>query len=485
MKHIQKLLVFVLLIGTVLGCLSACDNANGNVTTPTTEQTTESTPADNESTTAATTASSTTETTASGSEETEPPVSVDYAASVKLDMDSNTLKQEVTVKTFVDGDTTHFFVPDTLLSGGVLKARYLAVNTPESTGKIEEWGKAASNFTKSKLSGAQSIIIESDTEKLNADSTGDRYLVWVWYRTSATEEYRNLNIEILQNGLAIASNSANNRYGSICMDAINQAKTAKLHVYSKQKDPDFYYGEAIELTLKELRCNIASYKGMDVAFNGIVTVNHNNGVYVESYDEETDMWYGMYVYYGFNLNGAGMEILSVGNEVRIVGSVQFYEAGGSYQIADVDYRMMKPNDPSNLQKLSDGHQPAYVPTDPNRFATGTVNVIFTDDEGNEIGKSYRCAELAVGSSISMTGLKVKYVSTTTNEESSQRGAMTLTCEVNGVRIKVRTAVLYDESGNLVTADYFEGKTVSVQGIIDFYMDDYQIKVFSLDDITFQ
>ena len=490
MKYIQKLLVVVLLIGTVLGCLSACDNGNGNAVTPTTEQTTESTTASNsdnntpESTTGSTTATPT-ETTGTPGGDVEPPASIDYAASVKLDMESSTLKQTVTVKTFVDGDTTHFYVPNSLVDGGVLKARYLAVNTPESTGKIEEWGKAASKFTKSKLSTAESIIIESDDDKLNADSTGGRYLVWVWYRTSATEEYRNLNIEILQNGLAIASNSANNRYGSICMDAINQAKTQKLHVYSKQKDPDFYYGAAVELTLKELRCNIASYAGMDVAFNGIVTINHNNGVYVEGYDEETDMWYGMYVYYGFNLNGAGMEILSIGNEVRIVGSVQYYEAGGSYQIADVDYRMMKPNDPSNLQKLSDGHTPAYVPTDPNRFANGTVNVIFTDDEGNEIGKSYRYAELAIGSSISMNGLKVVSVSTTVNEESSQYGAMTLTCEVNGIRVKVRTAVFHDENGDLITADYFKGKTIDVKGIIDIFMDDYQIKVFSLQDITFQ
>ena len=216
MKYIQKLLVVVLLIGTVLGCLSACDNGNGNAVTPTTEQTTESTTAANsdnntpESTTGSTTATPT-ETTGTPGGDVEPPASIDYASSVKLDMESSTLKQTVTVKTFVDGDTTHFYVPNSLVDGGVLKARYLAVNTPESTGKIEEWGKAASKFTKSKLSTAESIIIESDDDKLNADSTGGRYLVWVWYRTSATEEYRNLNIEILQNGLAIASNSANNR----------------------------------------------------------------------------------------------------------------------------------------------------------------------------------------------------------------------------------------------------------------------------------
>ena len=69
---------------------------------------------------------------------------VDYAASIPLDMSSETAKQEVTVKAFVDGDTTHFNVPGSISAGGLLKARYLAVNTPESTGKIEEYGKKAS-----------------------------------------------------------------------------------------------------------------------------------------------------------------------------------------------------------------------------------------------------------------------------------------------------------------------------------------------------
>ena len=110
----------------------------------------------------------------------EEPTHVDYAASVKLDMNSSTLKLDVTgkVKLYIDGDTTHFYVPKSDdHPEGVLKARYLAVNTPESTGKIEVWGKTASNFTKSKLSSATSIIIESDTNKWDADSTGSRFLV--------------------------------------------------------------------------------------------------------------------------------------------------------------------------------------------------------------------------------------------------------------------------------------------------------------------
>ena len=94
---------------------------------------------------------------------------VDYVSQVKLDRSSGTLQIEATVKSFIDGDTTHFYVDRSVCEDGVLKARYLAINTPESTGKIEEWGKKASSFTREKLTSAVSIMIESDDEKWNLD----------------------------------------------------------------------------------------------------------------------------------------------------------------------------------------------------------------------------------------------------------------------------------------------------------------------------
>ena len=420
-----------------------------------------------------TTAPADTETTAPAAVE-----AVDYAGSLELDMSSGTAKLEVNVKMFIDGDTTHFYVPTSVMPSGVLKARYLAVNTPESTGKIEEYGKKAAAFTKEKLSGAVSIIIESESASWEADSTGDRYLSWVWYKPSGSDTYRNLNVELLQEGLAIASNSAQNRYGDTCMAALNQARALKLNVFSGQKDPDYYYGEAVELTLKELRTNIESYSGMKVAFNGVVTMNDNNSVYVEAYDAETDMYYGMAVYYGFNLNGEGMEIIRVGNEVRIVGSVQFYEGGGTWQVSDLNYRQMKPKDPGNIQKLSEGHTPAYRLTDAETFVNGQVTV---ESEDSSVTAPY--AQLAMSSSIEMKGLKVVDIYTTKNEESASKGAMTLTCKVDGVTVYVRTTVLLDENGKLITEKAYAGKTIDVKGIIDYYDGTYQIKVFSADNIT--
>ena len=81
---------------------------------------------------------------------------VDYVAQLKLNMSSATAKTSATVRTHVDGDTVHFDVPENVCADGVLKARFLALNTPESTGKIEEYGVAASHFTQEKLASAVS-----------------------------------------------------------------------------------------------------------------------------------------------------------------------------------------------------------------------------------------------------------------------------------------------------------------------------------------
>ncbi|MBQ2258712.1 MAG: thermonuclease family protein, partial [Spirochaetales bacterium] len=345
---------------------------------------------------------------------------IDYASSITLNWASDSFKEIVTVKSYVDGDTTHFYVPDLVSETGVLKARYLAVNTPESTGKIEEYGKKAAQFTREKLTNAAEIVIESDSSTLNLDSTGDRHLLWIWYREEGSEEFRNLNIELLQNGLAIASSSANNRYGSVCTSAIAQAKALKKNVYSGEKDPDFYYGEAVELTLKELRANSDQYNGIKVAFEGVITKNKNNSVYIEEYDPETGMYYGISIYYGFGLSGEGLDILKVGNRSRIVGTLQFYEAGGTYQVSGLTYRQMKPKDPGNIQKISDGHSGAYVLVDADTFNNGSVEVL--DEEGNE--KLLSWADAAMNTTVRMENLEVVDVYTTTDEASSSYGALT-------------------------------------------------------------
>lgn len=396
--------------------------------------------------------------------------SIDYAASVKPS-GVDTAKQEVTVKSFVDGDTVHFLVPESIMPSGVLKARFIGIDTPESTGKIEEYGKAASEFTKEKLSRAHSIMIESDDGNWDFDSTGGRYLVWVWYKAEKAGEYRNLNIELLQNGLARAYSLANNRYGSACTAAINQAKANKLNLYSGEKDPDFYYGDAVELTLKELRCGIEGYNGKKVAFEGVITINSGNGVFIEDYDAETDRYYGISAYYGYGLSGAGLDILSVGNRARIVGTVQYYEAGGCYQVSGLSYRQMKPDDPNNLQKLSEGNAAGYVSISADDFASAMVSI-----ETEAGAAEYKLSDIAMNTTVEMDGLTVQSVYVAEN------GCATLTCAAGDAEVTVRLEPL-KVNGEAFDPNTLSGKTIDVRAAVDMYDNAPQLHVFTAEGIS--
>ncbi len=458
MKNIVKSAVLLLAVTLLAGCFAACNLGAGNGDT-TVEETT-------------------------AQEEL-----VDYASTVKFDPNSGRAHATVTVRTYVDGDTTHFNISHPDFQGGILKARYLGVNTPESTGQIEPWGKMASTFTKETLSKATSIIVESDTATWNPDSTGDRFLVWVWYKTAENAEYRCLNLEILQNGLAVASKSSDTVYADICVTILNQAVRHKLYVHSKEKDPDFYYGEAMPMTLKELKTNIEDYRGKDVSFEGVVVRNSNQTAYVEEYDEETGIYFGIQVYYGFNLDYFGNEILTVGNRVLIVGSVQYYETGGTYQISDIKYHAMRPDDPENIRKISDGHTAAYTEVSAKDLLTRKVDIEVTsvDEDGNESveTKSFDYGFLTMHGSASLKDLVIKSIYTTRNEDSSNFGALSITCLApDGTEIVLRTIVLKDADGKTITADAFPiGSVIDAKGVVDVYNGVYQLKVFSAADIV--
>ena len=451
MKNAKRFLSLFLLICMAVSCFCGCQPAQQGTTTTTQE---------------------------------ELPPFIDFVEQLKLDMDSNTAKMEVTVKLFIDGDTTHFHVPREVSADGILKARYIAVNTPESTGQIEEWGKKASNFTREKLSGAESIIIESNNDKWEKDSSGGRHMAWVWYKPKGETEYRNLNLELVQNGLSLASGSTTDRYGDLTMRAYTQAKQYKLNAFSGQPDPDYYYGGMIQTDLKTLRTNIHLYEGKDVVFTGIIVRNSNQTVYVEQYDEETDMYYGMNVYCGYT-SGEIDNVLKVGNEVRFVGNVQYWEGGGTWQVTDIHYSAFDPDDPENVKLLGSGHSASNRLTSIEDFLNKKITLQVLKGLGSEETeeKTFSYAELALSTSIRMEGLVVKRASVTSNGGDND-GAMTLYCEVDGKEIAIRTVVLRKPDKTLYTPDDFIGKTIDVTGIVDYFgtTGEYQIKVFSAKNI---
>ena len=408
----------------------------------------------------------------------ETPELVDYVEGLKLDETSSTKKLEVTLKQHIDGDTTHFHVSKDISEDGVMKARYNGVNTPESTGSIEEWGKAASDFTKSKITTAAKIMVESDTDTWNFDGNG-RFIVWVWYKPTADSDWRNLNLEILQNGFGMGYGEQG-IYGKTCVAAIAQATSFKLGNFSGP-DPN-YPREALPVDLKELRTNIASYLDKKVAFEGTVAMNSDWTAYIEAFDAETNMYFGIQVFYGYN--SSLIPVLAQGNKVRVVGSVT--EFSGTYQVSGLTYMAMRPNEPDNTAVISKANEVSYAETTPEQFKTdGKVTV-------GEEEKTYKYQELAVSTSVSMKNLKVVDTYTT-----ASNGEFTLTCKlvnddgsIGTVEIDIRTASKFtDANGNVVSASSYMGKTIEIKGIVDYFdynntgNGTYQVRVFSLSDIV--
>lgn len=402
------------------------------------------------------------------------PEHIDYVGQLYLDMTTTTKKLAVQYgdRSHIDGDTTHFDVSTSIDPTGKIKVRYLAINTPESTGQIEEWGKAASRFTKEKLSTAHAIYLESETSEWNYDSNG-RYLLWVWYQPTEGTPFRCLNIELLQEGLAHGSDIGEYGYSETVIAAQGQAVREKLRVYSDEKDPEFPYGEAASVTLRELRLNAADYEGQKVAVEGVVVYNSNFTAYIQSYDSETDTWYGMQIFYGYNTDL--IPVLAQGSLVRVVGVLgNFY---GTYQISSLKYNAMRPDDPANTSQID-----ADAGIDFTEITAATFNGDRTVMNGEEeVTMPYK--QLAVASAVTMKNLKVTKIYTTRNGGDSD-GAMTLTCKVDGQTVVVRTEVLVDENDQIIKSDAFEGKTINVKGVIEQFEGSYQIKVYSINDVEF-
>ena len=171
------------------------------------------------------------------------------------------------LKTAIDGDTAHFTPLKDTLNKGTMKARFYGIDTPESTGKVQQYGKPASNFTKEKLKEAAAngtIVISSaqdDYGEPNPDSTGSRYVSLVWInltkKNAPKEELILLNLWIVQVGLSWVKNvQSMPQYADTFYAAEEQAKTYKLNLHSGQDDGVTPTGDFLPASLLEIKYEI-------------------------------------------------------------------------------------------------------------------------------------------------------------------------------------------------------------------------------------
>ncbi|HPF83146.1 MAG TPA: thermonuclease family protein [Bacilli bacterium] len=136
-------------------------------------------------------------------------------------------KVNATLNKCVDGDTAWFNVKKE-----VIKARFLAINTPESTTKKEEYGKEASEYTCNALKNAKKIVLEYDENSEKKDKY-NRDLVWVWVDGKLLQE------ELLKEGLAETKYLYGDYdYTPHLQEVEKEAKANKLNMWSNNSEEE-------------------------------------------------------------------------------------------------------------------------------------------------------------------------------------------------------------------------------------------------------
>ena len=245
--------------------------------------------------------------------ESGPAEKIDYAskneAKLVLDYKNKSFLKDgigrVNLSTSIDGDTAHFSDPETK---ELYKCRFAGVDTPESTGKIQPYGKAASNFTKETLKKADkegTIVISvpgDEYTKPSFDSTGSRYIATIWVNeTTKNCDYKDLkclNIMLVQEGYSEVKNAADlPRLEPVFRDAWTQAKELKLNMFSGEEDPLFNYGDYDDTSLLDIKIEVEKtiqaqrkgetyenkFNGAKVRVVGTVVGYANNILYLQNF----------------------------------------------------------------------------------------------------------------------------------------------------------------------------------------------------------
>ncbi len=332
---------------------------------------------------------------------------------------------EVTLVSCTDGDTAVFST-----GSKSFPVRFLGIDTPESTYRIDPWGKTASAYTCDKLTNATEIVLEADGER--TDGNG-RYLAWVWY------DGRLLNLELIEQAFSNAKGTYDTKYEDVVYDAELRTQITQRRVWGED-DPNYDYSlEGTQVTIEELVTNPDLYSSSKIVITGIVSSSISGHPYIQQDG------YGIYLYLGYEYTTQ----FAVGNEVRVQGlNLTYYpdKETGSPQLVGFYIR--------NVEKLSVDNiiEPRVA----------TVSALTVID---------------LGSYLSISDLEV-----TDSFTSPNTGDYTITCEDssgNVIGLHIQSTVPQTEID-----DMFEvGDSINVIGPMSRYMGVYQFELSSLDLVT--
>lgn len=232
------------------------------------------------------------------------PLDTQYTDQLKLNIDfagKNFISDgigEVSLTRCVDGDTISVSV-----GGGSITIRFLGIDTPESTTVVQPWGKAASAFVKEKLQGAYSIVLEAEGERKD---NNNRYLAWVWYKTTETDDYRLLNLEEVELAYTKFTFDSESKYFNAMFSGEKKASKSGERVWGGI-DPDYNYSKEVQQTSLLYLLNNPNKFQSGTKFELTVKLIRTNGnnlyledAYETSFDKDGEIVSGKGAAYAFS-----------------------------------------------------------------------------------------------------------------------------------------------------------------------------------------
>lgn len=270
---------------------------------------------------------------------------------------------KVNIIKLTDGDTTTFGLPNDTDKTSIV-VRYDAINTPESTASVEKWGKSASKYNANRLENAYEVVVESvlDSDGKPSYESNGRYMAYVWYRNSATDTFKNLNLELVENGYAKKYGVAVDKYKDYFTKAENFAKEHELRVWGNDDDPLFSddpYKVTIEELVKDLASDDPFYYSVEdeygarIQFEATVLdhwISGSSNYYTFGSVGSDGILYSMDCFGGYD-NAPLQGFLGIGNTYKLTAAVSKYN--DNYQISGVEYVIGK-NEDTNASLISEG-----------------------------------------------------------------------------------------------------------------------------------
>lgn len=232
---------------------------------------------------------------------------------------------EVTLTGVTDGDTMNFLNGRVenphQVSEASFTCRLIGVNTPESTAQVQPWGVKASAFVKNILwdeanncQKVYSVVMQNDYDsfEITDNTSSERYLCFLWYQAKAGDDYRLLNLELIENCYSVNNLGT---FSLFCpyLEAFNRAGLVASNSGRRvngEMDPDYdYTNKILEVTIDELRENYSNYgvteeeggSGVRLHVIGVVIgmIGHNFILRDLVDPDEDGIYESIYLYVGF------------------------------------------------------------------------------------------------------------------------------------------------------------------------------------------